>query len=364
MRFSDIFTLNKTLADLKSTLVPFAQQNTETDTGVPDKAAEMGFNGQIGNISEPEDNRGVSGIQLKRSFYNIFFRKLTAGLPVLTDTLSSLYKFFIRDYCMNDRKYTADLKDYYLAGDVSYEEQNGRFLHNQLGSTGWQPLTLLHDRGKTVLGYPSIWPGTYIPSWAIDLSSHTTYNWADYPNIYFNDTLRVMFKSFLYSLRDFGASGWAGGAVTFTAPDLRGISPAVWAGSAGAFLASSAGQHSHAWGTLASSSISSVSVSHDHPSSSFSPAMPSHTHSAAARKFATLRGLTASLSGENKAQGTNAYTSTDGAHTHSVSFGSGTEQHWHSGTVTPTVDTAVQGNNAGTISRVNTYPVHLIVRVE
>lgn len=351
MTFTDIFTYNRALQELKNTLVPFAQENTEQDTGVPDRAAEMGFNGQIGNISDPEDNRGVSGIQVKRSFYNIFFRILTAGLPVLTDTLSTLYQLFLRDYCMNDRKRTDELKDYYREGDVTYAEISGRFLHSQLDSSGtWQPLTLLHDRGKTVLGIPSIWPGA-CPSWAIDIGAHGEYDWTDYPELD-----NELFKSFLTANSDFGASYDENG---FTAPDLRGISPAVWASGAGTFLASDAGQHSHSWGST-SVSTDSVSVSHGHSGTWYHG---THNHYCPPRRFATGYNGTASLCGKNKAGGW-AGTSWDGNHSHGVSIGSGTEVHKHgTNTYTPTVNIAPVGNS-GTVTRVNTYPVRLIVRFE
>lgn len=367
MIFKDIFSFKDTLGLLKNTLVPFAQQNTESDDGVPDTAREMGFNGQIGNISDPTDNNGVSGIQLKRSFYNIYLRKLTATVPVLVDTLSTLYSFFIRDYCMNDRRYSKDLLNYYQNGDVTYEEkgtsQNTRFQHNQLVSGQWQPLTLLHDRGKTVLGYPVVWPGTYIPSWAIDLSSHDEYSWTDYP-VLEND----MFKGFLYATRDFGSDGWQEDSETFTAPDLRGMSPALWASDIGKFLASSTGQHSHVWGST-SVSTNSVIVTHSH-SGSWShdtAAQGLHTHTCSARMFGTVRELVSdalSLSGKNSNQGTLAYTSSGGSHTHGVTIGSGTEIHTHTAaSVTPVVNSTPQ-ENYGAVTRVNTYPVHLIVRVE
>lgn len=351
MTFTDIFTFNRTLQELKDTLVPFAQESTEHDTGIPDRAAEMGFNGQIGNILDPEDNRGVSGIQVRRSFYNIFFRILTAGLPVLTDTLSTLYQLFLRDYCMNDRKYTDELKNYYKDNDVSYQEIDGMFLHSQLHSEVWQPLTLLHDRGKTVLGIPSIWPGV-CPSWAIDIGAHGEYDWEDYP-VLDNE----LFRSFLTACSDFGASYDETG---FTSPDLRGISPAVWASGAGAFLASNAGQHSHVWGST-SVSTNSVSVSHSH---SGSLTHTSHNHVCAARTFATAGGGNISIAGKNKVQSHGATTSPDGSHTHTVSYSSGTEKHYHgTNTYTPTVSTAPIGND-GTVTRVNTYPVRLIVRFE
>lgn len=361
MKFKEIFAFNKALQELKDTLVPFAQENTEHDTGVPDRAAEMGFNGQIGNIEEPEDNRGVSGIQLRRSFYNIYFRQLTRTLPVLVDTMSSLFKFFIRDYCMNDRKYTDELKDYYKEGDVSYVEDTGRFQHNQLRSGTWQPLTLLHDRGKTVLGYPSIWPAS-VPDWAIEIGTHETYTWEDYP-VLDNE----LFKSFLTACSDFGASYDETG---FTSPDLRGISPAVWASGAGAFLASNAGQHGHVWGST-SVSTNSVSVSHSHPAGdNLNPGAGGvlthepHNHTCSPRRFCTSGGNVMSYAGKNKVQSHDAKTSSDGNHTHTVYFGSGTEKHWHgTNTYTPTVSTTPT-ENSGTVTRVNTYPVKLIVRVE
>ena len=351
MKFTDVFTFNNALLQLKNTLVPFAQDNTEHDTGVPDRAAEMGFNGQIGNIEDPTDNRGVSGIQLKRSFYNIFFRDLTAGIPVLVDTLSSMYQFFIRDYCMNDRKYTSELQNYYKEGDVSYTEDSGRFQHNQLVSNEWQPLTLLHDRGKTVLGYPSVWPGT-VPSWAIEIGTHETYSWSDYA-VLNND----MFKGFLTANSGFGASYDENG---FTAPDLRGISPAIWASSAGEFLASNAGQHSHVWGST-SITTDAVTVSHGH---SGTWTHGTHNHTCPTRPFSSGGSGGQSWAGYKKAKSTYAGTSWDGDHTHGVSIGSGTEKHSHgTQSYTPVVNTSPVGNSAS-ISRVNTYPVHLIVRVE
>ena len=351
MKFTDVFTFNNALLQLKNTLVPFAQDNTEHDTGVPDTAMEMGFNGQIGNIEDPTDNRGVSGIQLKRSFYNIFFRDLTAGIPVLVDTLSTMYQFFIRDYCMNDRKYASELQNYYKESDVSYTEDSGRFQHNQLVSNEWQPLTLLHDRGKTVLGYPSVWPGT-VPSWAIEIGTHETYSWTDYA-VLNND----MFKGFLTANADFGASYDENG---FTAPDLRGISPAVWASGAGAFLASNAGQHSHVWGST-SVSTNSQSPTHGH---SATLTHTSHNHNCAPRTFSTGGAGGQSWCGKNKNQSHGATTSSDGNHSHTCYFGAGTEKHYHgTQSYTPTVNTAPVGNSAS-VSRVNTYPVHLIVRVE
>lgn len=361
MRFTDIFSYNQTLSTIKNTadkkvLVPFAQNNTETDTGVPERAAEMGFNGQIGNIEDPTGNRGVSGIQLKRSFYNIFFRIITAGLPVLTGTLSSLYQFFIRDYCMNDRKYTEELKDYYKENDVSYAEVSGRFIHRQLNKSGsWQPLTLLHDRGKTILGEPTIWPGAgTLPSWAIEVGTHTTYNWSSYPNL--NNT---QFKSFLSACSGFGASYTS---TTFTAPDLRGMSPAVWASGAGAFLESDGGQHSHSWGST-TVGTNSVSISHGH---SGTWTHDTHYHGCPARYFSTGGpNQRVSLSGQNKVQSTYAATSWAGDHSHGVSFGSSMESHWHgTGSYTPGVATTPQGDCAGTVTRVETYPVRLIVRFE
>ena len=358
MDFKSIFSYNKVLGVLAGDtcpLKPFAQENTESSTGVPDAALEAGFNGQIGNIEDPTENRGVSGIQLKRSFYNIFFRELTSALPVLVDKLSSLYQFFIRDYCMNDRKYTDKLLNYYTAGDVSYEEIEGRFQHNQLTPDGWQPLTLLHDRGKTVLGYPSIWPGTVIPSWAIDIGSHGEYSWSDY-SVLNND----LFKGFLYATRDFGSDGWQEGSETFTSPDLRGISPAVW-NTAGAFLASGAGQHQHVWGST-SISTDSKSPSHGHPATTLKHT--THNHTCNPRTFSTGGGGNQSWCGKNKNQSHEATTSPAGNHKHTCYFGSGTEKHNHTTqSCTPTVSTT-PSDNAGTVSRVNTYPVSLIVRVE
>lgn len=356
MIFKDIFSFKDTLGLLKNTLVPFAQQNTESDDGVPDTAREMGFNGQIGNISDPTDNNGVSGIQLKRSFYNIYLRKLTATVPVLVDTLGTLYSFFIRDYCMNDRRYNKDLLNYYQNGDVTYEEkgtsQNTRFQHNQLVSGQWQPLTLLHDRGKTVLGYPAVWPGTYIPSWAIDLSSHDEYSWTDYPVLENN-----MFKAFLTSCEDFGAAFDENG---FTAPDLRGMSPALWASDIGKFLASSTGQHNHVWGST-SAATDSKSPAHTH---SKTLTHGTHNHTCAARAFSTGGFGAQSWCGKNSNQSHAANTSTDGNHYHTVYFGNGTEKHYHTTqSYTPTVNSTPQ-ENYGAVTRVNTYPVHLIVRVE
>ena len=355
MNFKYTFAFSKALQELKDTLVPFAQQNIEEGTGVPATASDMGFNGQIGNIEEPSDNRGVCGIQLRRSFYNIYFRQLTRTLPVLVDTMSSLFKFFIRDYCMNDRKYTDELKDYYKEGDVSYQEIKGRFQHNQLKGETWEPLTLLHDRGKTVMGYPSIWPGEDVPSWAIDIGSHDEYDWEDYPELD-----NELFKSFLYATRGFGSDGWQEGSETFTSPDLRGISPAVWTSGAGAFLASNAGQHGHVWGNT-SVSTDSVSPSHDHTGSWSHEA---HNHYCPPRYFSTGGTGGYSWSGKNKAQGTYAGTSWNGDHTHGVGVSAGTEKHWHgTNTYTPTVSTTPT-ENSGDVTRVNTYPVKLIVRVE
>lgn len=352
MNFKDTFAFSKALQELDNTLVPFAQQNTDEDTGVPATASDMGFNGQIGNIEEPSDNRGVSGIQLRRSFYNIYFRQLTRTLPVLVDTMSSLFKLFIMDYCMNDRKYTDELKDYYKEGDVSYQEIEGRFQHNQLKGETWEPLTLLHDRGKTVMGYPSIWPGEDVPSWAIDIGSHDEYNWEDYPELD-----NELFKSFLTSCADFGAEY---DETSFVSPDLRGISPAVWTSGAGAFLASNAGQHGHVWGST-SVSTDSKSPSHDHTGSWSHEA---HNHYCPPRYFSTGGTGRQSWSGKNKAQGTYAGTSWNGDHTHGVGVSAGTEKHWHStNTYTPTVSTAPT-ENSGDVTRVNTYPVKLIVRVE
>lgn len=351
MRFTDIFAFNSALQGLENTLIPFAQQNTEHDTGVPDKASEMGFNGQIGNIEDPSENRGVSGIQLRRSFYNIFFRELTKALPVLTDTLSSLYRFFLRDYCMNDRKYTGELKNYYKEGDVSYVEDTGRFQHNQLQGEDWKPLTLLHDRGKTVLGYPSVWPGA-VPSWAVEIGTHETYAWEDYPALD-----NEMFKSFLTANADFGAEYDESG---FTSPDLRGISPAVWASGAGAFLASNAGQHSHTWGST-SVSTSPMNTTHSHGGTW---THTSHNHTCSPRPFAPIRGGGISICGYKKAKSNYAGTSWDGDHKHGVTFGSGTEKHRHTtGSFIPTVNIAPVGNS-GTVTRVSTYPVHLMVRFE
>lgn len=351
MRLTSTFKFNNALIQLRNTLIPFAQQNTETDTGVPPKAAEMGFNGQIGNVEDPSENRGVSGIQLKRSFYNIYFRKLTAVVPVLVDTLSSMYQFFIRDYCMNDRRYTDELKNYYKENDVSYTEDSGRFKHSQLDRNGvWQPLTLLHDRGKTVLGYPFVWPGT-VPSWAIEIGTHETYDWEDYPALD-ND----MFRGFLTANADFGASYDEN---EFTAPDLRGISPAVWNTGAGAFLASNTGQHSHVWGNT-SVSTDSQAPSHSHTGTW---THTTHNHTCAQRTFSCGGSGLKSLCGKNKNQSHAATTSYAGDHTHGVTVGNGTEKHTHkTGSYTPAVSTTPVGNN-DTITRVNTYPVRLIVRV-
>ena len=350
MRFTDTFKFSRALAALKDTLLPFAQQNIEDDTGVPSKATEMGFNGQIGKIEEPSDNRGVSGIQLKRSFYNIYFRQTTRVLPVLVDAMSTLFQLFIRDYCMNDRKYSDELKSYYKEGDVSYIEDTGRFQHNQLNGGAWQPLTLLHDRGKTVLGYPSIWPGT-VPSWAINIGEHTTYTWAAYPALD-ND----LFKSFLTANSDFGASYDSTG---FTSPDLRGISPAVWGAEAGAFLASNTGQHTHVWGDTAVTT-DTKSPGHAHSGSLTHVA---HNHVCAKRKFSAGGSGSQSRAGKNKVQSHAANTSSEGAHFHTVSFGYANEIHWHTTEAfTPVVSAAPQGNS-GTVTRVNTYPVRLIVRV-
>lgn len=358
MVFNSIFSFKDVLGQLKNTLVPFAQQNVEDADGVPDKAKEMGFNGQIGNIEDPTENRGVSGIQLKRSFYNIFFRKLTAALPVLTDTMSELFQFFIRDYCLNDRKYAKDLDTYYISGDVSYTETSGRFQHNQLVSNSWQPITLLHDRGKTVLGYPSVWPSTSIPSWAIDIGTHKTYTWANYPNINGNSALKTVLQRFLTATSNFGASFTT---TTFTCPDLRGISPAVWASGAGGFLASNAGQHTHVWGST-SLTIASASSKHSHTGVwTHSP----HNHVCPTRPFSTGGSGAQSWCGKNKYQSHEAKTSSAGAHSHGVTVGSASEKHTHTtGNYTPGVNTAIRSGASGTVTRVRTYPVKLIVRVE
>ena len=358
MNFPKIFSFNRVLGVLAGDtcpLKPFAQENTDSSTGVPDTAAEMGFNGQIGNIEDPTENRGVSGIQLKRSFYNIFFRELTSALPVLVGVMRDLYQFFIRDYCMNDRKYAEELKDYYKNGDVIYKDIEGRFLHQQRASEGWNDLTLLHDRGKTVLGYPSIWPGTTIPSWAIDIGSHGTYSWSDY-SVLKND----FFKSFLTATSDFGASFDDDG---FTSPDLRGMSPAIW-NTAGSFLASGAGQHLHVWGST-SISTDSKSPTHGH---SGTWTHTTHNHTCNKRLFSTGGSGGISLSGWKKAwsktvNGVPPCTTENGDHSHGVSIGNGTEKHYHTTqSCTPTVSTTPSAN-AGTVSRVNTYPVSLIVRV-
>lgn len=360
MTFNYIFSFKDALILLKNTLVPFAQQNTEHDTGVPDKAAEMGFNGQIGNIEDPSENRGVSGIQLKRSFYNIYLKALTAAVPVLVDTLSTLYQFFIRDYCMNDRRYAEELKDYYRNGDVVYTEkgtaQETRFQHNQLVSGVWQPVTLLHDRGKTVLGYPTVWPGTSVPSWAIDIGSHDEYSWTDYPVLENN-----IFKAFLTSCEDFGAAFDEDG---FTSPDLRGISPAVWMSGIGGFLASNAGQHSHKWGSVLLQTAPQT-ASHTH-TAELSHNSTSHTHTCNPRKFSNryAGGAEYSLAGSKNSQSHNATTLSSGDHRHVISVNPSTENHRHTTeSVTLTPGTTPAGNS-GTVTRVNTYPVHLIVRVE
>lgn len=358
VKLDSILTFRGVLEKLLGKLVPFAQSSTSENTGFPDSIIDAGLCGQTGQ-DDPEDNRGVTGIQITRGFYNNYFKIVTnasSGFDKFNTLLLNLYDAFIKDYAHNDRRYDPLLT--YSDGDVAYQEYQGFVAHGIYGNSTWNSVTLLHERGRTVLYEPTIYPGS-VPAWAIDIGKHDTYSFTDYPGLE-ND----QFKSVIESLSAFGASWTAG--TGFTAPDLRGISPGVYTlAVAGSYLAHGSGQHSHASSTVVLS-LATANSSHNHPGAGASHS--GHTHSLTYRLGVGgvdegESGYPLTRNGNDKKSWT-VYTTGIGNHSHTISVANGTESHKHtlSGTVTSNVATSTA--QTGAINRVSTYPVHFIVRVE
>lgn len=352
VKLSSILTFRGVLERLLGKLVPFAQSSTSENTGFPDSVIDAGLCGQVGQ-EDPEDNRGVTGIQITRGFYNNYFKIVTSvssGLERLNTLLLNLYDAFIRDYAHNDRRYDESLT--YVNGDVAYQEYQGFVTHGIYGNSTWNSVTLLHERGRTVLYEPSIYPGS-VPDWAIDIGAHDTYSFEDYPGLD-NDT----FKGVISSLSAFGASV---GESSFTAPDLRGISPGVFSAAvAGSYLAHGSGQHSHV-GSTVTLSLAAADCYHSHPGAD--AVHSAHTHSLTYRLGVGQDGDYPLTRNGNDQKSWTVYTTGIGNHSHTIDVADATESHSHTinGTVTSGV---VSTGSTGAINRVSTYPVHFIVRVE
>lgn len=355
VKLDSILTFRGVLEKLLGKLVPFAQSSVSENTGFPDSVIDAGLCGQVGQ-EDPEDNRGVTGIQITRGFYNNYFKIVTSvftGLDRLNTLLLNLYGAFIRDYAHNDRRYDESLT--YMDGDVAYQEYQGFVAHGIYGNSTWNSVTLLHERGRTVLYEPSIYPGS-VPDWAIDIGAHDTYSFEDYPGLD-NDT----FKGVISSLSAFGASV---GESSFTAPDLRGISPGVFSAAvAGSYLAHGSGQHSHAGSTVTLNLAAANSV-HNH--SGAGAPHNAHTHSLTYRlgvgRADEEEGYPLTNNGNDKKSWT-VYTTGIGNHSHTINVDNATESHSHTINGTVTSGTASTGST-GAINRVSIYPVHFIVRVE
>lgn len=350
-----ILTLRDALSKILNRLVPFAQESTDT-THFPAAVTDAGLCGQTGQ-EDPEDNRGVTGIQVPRGFYNSFFKAMTAvtsGLDKLNSLVLAVYDVFIRDYAHNDRRYDARLN--YIPDDVAYQEYQGLVAHGIYNGTAWDSVTLLHERGKTVLYEPSIVLGP-VPDWAIDIGSGATYSFSAYPGLD-ND----LFKGVMRSMSDFGASVSAG---TFTAPDLRGISPGVFTDVAGKYLVHSCGQHKHASDSVALT-FTAADSAHSHGGAE--AAHSAHTHSLTFRLGHSREYWTEGEpyymlcnNGNDKKTWT-VYTTGVNSHTHTISVSNATESHYHKVKGSMTSGGANTGHR-GNVNRVSTYPVHFIVRV-
>ena len=358
VKLDSILSFRGVVSRLTKHLVPFAQSYVGNDLNIPSATQEAGFCGQTGE-DDPLDNRGVTGLQITRGFYNVWFRvitSLTIGLDAFTAQLLNLYDAFIADYAHNDRRYDAALN--YNIGDVAYQDYDGFVAHGTYNGEGWDGITLLHERGKTVLYEPAVVLGT-VPDWAIDIGTGETYDFATYPMLENN-----LLKGVIESLSAFGAS-WTIGT-GFTAPDLRGMSPGLFLQTAGSYLAHNPGQHSHVGSSFALG-LASLSVSHAHPGADATHG--AHTHSL---RFRLGYGHITdpeehanyfiSNNGNDKKSWT-VHTSGAAAHAHTITVGDGTESHKHGISGTLTSGTANAGHHAS-INRVSTYPVHFIVRFE
>jgi len=357
VKLDSILTFRKVLSDIIGLLVPFAQSSSGENIGFPDSIIDAGLCGQTGQ-DDPDDNRGVTGIQVTRGFYNNYFRIVTnvsSGFDKLNTLLYNLYDTFVKDYAHNDRRYDPLLT--YTDGDVAYQEYQGFVAHGIYGNSTWNSVTLLHERGRTVLYEPTVYPGS-VPSWAIDIGKHDTYSFTDYPGLE-ND----LFKGVIESLSAFGASWTAG--TGFTAPDLRGISPGVFTSAvAGSYIAHGNGQHGHVSSSVGLG-LAAANSTHYHPGAGASHS--SHTHSLTFRLGAGgtdegESGYPLTRNG-NKEKSWTVYTTGIGNHSHTITVADGTESHKHTISGTVTSGTANTGST-GTINRVSTYPVHFIVRVE
>ena len=352
VKLSSILTFRGVLERLLGKLVPFAQSSVSENTGFPDSVIDAGLCGQTGQ-EDAEDNRGVTGIQITRGFYNNDFKVVTSvftGLDRLNILLMNLYGAFIRDYAHNDRRYDESLT--YTDGDVAYQEYQGFVAHGIYGNSTWNSVTLLHERGRTVLYEPSIYPGS-VPDWAIDIGAHDTYSFEDYPGLD-NDK----FKGVISSLSAFGASV---GESSFTAPDLRGISPGVFSAAvAGSYLAHGNGQHGHI-GSTVTLSLAAADCYHSH--SGADAAHSAHTHSLTYRLGVGEGGDYPLTRNGNDQKSWTVYTTGIGNHSHTIDVADATESHSHTINGTVTSSTANTGST-GAINRVSTYPVHFIVRVE
>lgn len=362
VKLSSIINFRSVLSKLFGKLVPFAQSYSGAETGMPDAVIDAGLCGQTGK-EDPADNRGVTGIQVTRGFYNIYLKAVSnadSGLDGLVKQVLALHDAFIRDYAHNDRR-KDDLLTY-ANGDVRYKEDAQGFItHELLDGETWKSLSLLHDRGKTVLYEPSVYMGP-VPSWAIDIGAGDTYSFSDYPGLD-NDS----FKGIISAMSDFGASVGVG---VFTAPDLRGISPGLFTSAAGKYISHGCGQHTHASGSVSMHLLAADGV---HGHSGTSAGHEAHTHSLTFRLgnvrpyFDPEQGMEEqnfylSNNGNDK-QSWTVYVSGVGNHSHVITVGSGIESHKHVLSGTMTSGAASEGHT-GAINRVSTYPVHFIVRIE
>ena len=362
IKLGSIINFRSVLSKLFGKLIPFAQEYSGEETGIPDSVVDVGLCGQTGK-EDPLDNRGVTGIQITRGFYNIYLKavsNVSSGLDGLVKQILALHDTFIRDYAHNDRR-KDDLLTY-ANGDVRYKEDAQGFItHELLNEEEWQQLSLLHDRGKTVLYEPSVYVGP-VPSWAIDIGAGDTYSFSDYPGLNNEDFIGI-----INSMSDFGASVGVG---VFTAPDLRGISPGLFTSVAGKYIPHSCSQHTHASGNVSINLLAANSV-HGHSGAAAGHA--AHTHSLTFRLgnvrpyFDPEQGMEEQnfylCNNGNDKQSWTVYVSGVSNHTHTITVGSGIESHKHVLGGTMTTDTASEGY-VGAINRVSTYPVHFIVRVE
>ena len=151
------------------------------------------------------------------------------------------------------------------------------------------------------------------------------------------------------------------GESSFTAPDLRGISPGVFSAAvAGSYLAHGSGQHSHI-GSTVTLNLAAADCYHSH--SGVDAAHSAHTHSLTYRLGVGEGGDYPLTRNGNKEKSWTVYTTGIGNHNHTINVADATESHSHTINGTVTSSSASTGST-GAINRVSTYPVHFIVRVE